>query len=132
MRIETDAAVDGQRRDDDVDAAAVLQPGIADRAGFVDPPADAGDDPLRDVHDVLIVAELNVRELELAAPLDVDLLGPVDHDVGDALVPEQRLERPEADHVVDDGGAEQFLLAAVKDSRCSATSSRRSAPGSGD
>ena len=31
-----------------------------------------------------------------------------------ALVAQQRLERPEPDHVVDDGGAERLLLAAVQ------------------
>ena len=42
--------------------------------GLVDPAADPGDDPLRDVHDVLIVAEADVGELELAATLDIDLV----------------------------------------------------------
>ena len=46
------AAVDRERRRDDVDARAVGQPGVGDRAGLVDPAADPGDDPLRDVHHV--------------------------------------------------------------------------------
>ena len=35
--------------------------------------------------------------------LHVDLLGPVDHDLGYVVVCEQVLERPQPEHVVDDG-----------------------------
>ena len=45
---------------------------------------------------------VDVGQLELALALDVDLLGPVDHDFGDALVAQQRLERAEADDLVGD------------------------------
>ena len=50
----------------------------------------------------------------LPLALDVDLLGPVDHDVGDGLVLEQRLERTEAHHVVDDLIDEIVLLRPVE------------------
>ena len=46
--------------------------------------------------------------------LDVDLLGPVDHDVGDGLVLEQRLERAQPQHVVDDLVDEVVLLRPVE------------------
>ena len=82
--------------------------------GLVDPAADPGDDPLRHIHHVLIVAETDVGELELALPLDIDLGEAVHHDVGDRFVAQQRLERSQANHVVDDRRAEQFLLAAVE------------------
>ena len=39
--------------------------------------------------------------LELAGPLDVDLIGPVHHDFGDAVVREQVLERSEAERLVE-------------------------------
>ena len=41
---------------------------------FVDAAADPGDDLGRDVHHVGVVAKADVGQLELAAPLDVDLL----------------------------------------------------------
>ena len=42
-------AVQGQRRDDGVDAAAVGQAGVDHRAGLVHAPADPADDPLDDL-----------------------------------------------------------------------------------
>ena len=48
-----------------------------------------------------IIAKPHVGQLELAAPLDVDLVGPVDHDVVDELVGQQGLQGAEAEHVVD-------------------------------
>ncbi len=39
-------------------------------------------------------------QLEPAVPLDVDPLGAVDHDLGDTVVVEQPLQRPETQHVV--------------------------------
>ena len=60
---------------------------------------------------VRVVAELDVGQLELAAALDIDLLGAVDHDVGDGLVGEQRLERTEAQHVVEQQLDQLALLA---------------------
>ena len=49
-RIDSDGTVERQRRNDGVDARAVLQPGIDHRTGFVDAPADRADDPLDDLH----------------------------------------------------------------------------------
>src|SRR5207253_9718902 len=40
--------------------------------------------------------------VDLALTLDVDLVEVVDHDLGDRVVPEQRLERPVAEDVVGD------------------------------
>ena len=37
-----------------------------------------------------------VDALDLAGPLDVDVVRAVDHDLGDRLVGQERLERPEA------------------------------------
>jgi hypothetical protein len=45
---------------------------------------------------VLVVEEVALDPLDLAAPLDVDLGRAVDHDLGDGLVGEERLERTEA------------------------------------
>ncbi len=102
-------AVDRQRRRDHVDAGAVEQARVADRRGFVDTPADLADDALADVHQLRIVAEAHVGELDLAADFDEGASRPVDHDVGDVVARQQRLERPEAEHVVADV-VEQVLL----------------------
>ena len=57
-------AVDGERRDDDVDAGAVLEAGVDQRRRLVDPAADLGDDAGRDVQHVRVVAEDDVGQLE--------------------------------------------------------------------
>ena len=67
---------------------------------------DGGDDPVDDPQHVLVVEEHAVDAVDLAGPLDVDLGGAVDHHLGDRLVLEERLQRPEArdlvDHLVDE------------------------------
>ena len=60
------------------------------------------DDAVDDAHDVLVVLERDVGQLELAVALDVDLARAVDHDFSDGLVAQQRLERTEADDLVGD------------------------------
>ena len=56
----------------------------------------------------------HVGQLDLALALDVDLMRAVDHDVGHALVVEQRLERAEADHVVDEEADDRLQLGGVQ------------------
>ena len=58
------------------------------------------DDAVDDVHHVLVVAEGDVHLLDLAGALDVDLVGAVDHDLGDRRVRQQRLDGPEAGDLV--------------------------------
>ena len=69
-------AVEGERRDDHVDARSVLQPRVDHRAGFVDAPAHGADDPLDDLQQMPVVTEHDVGLFELAFPLDVDLVVP--------------------------------------------------------
>ena len=76
---------------------------------FVDAAADLADDALADVEELLVVAEADAGLLDLAVDFDVDVLGAVDHDVGDVVAREQRLQRTIAEHVVADV-LEQFLL----------------------
>ena len=76
---------------------------------FVDAAADLADDALADVEQLLVVAEADAGLLDLAVDFDVDLLGAVDHDVGDVVAGQQRLQRAVAEHVVADV-LEQFLL----------------------
>ncbi len=51
---------------------------------------------------MVVVLEDDVRQLELARPLDVDLAGAVDHDLRDRLVAQEGLQRTEADDLVGD------------------------------
>src|SRR5580692_7372009 len=101
--------VDRQRRHDGVDARAVRQARIADRRGFIDAAADLADDALADIQELLVVAEADAGLLDLAGDFDVDRARAVDHDVGDLIARQQRLERTVVEHVVADI-VEQILL----------------------
>ena len=57
-----------------------------------------------------VVAEADLRLLDLALHLDEDAVGAVDHDVGDVVAGEQRLERAVAENVVADVLEQLFLL----------------------
>ena len=89
-----------ERLDDRVDPRPVGQAGVHPRAHRVDPAAHRGDDPVDDPEHVLVAQECALDTLDLAVPLDVDVVGAVDHDLGDGLVPEERLQWPEAGQVV--------------------------------
>src|SRR5476649_1408680 len=88
-------AVQAQRRADDVDAGAVQQAGVADGRRLIHAPADLADDALADVHQLGIVAEADIGELYLALDFDEDPVGAIDHDVGDVVARQQRLQRSE-------------------------------------
>ena len=95
-------AVDGKRRDDRVDAAAVGQPGVDHGARLVDPTADARDDLVDRAAQMGLVGEAADDLEEPPAPLDVDRVGTVDHHLGDVRVAQERLERAIAEDVVGD------------------------------
>ena len=57
--------------------------GVGERRGLVDAAADLVDDALGDLEQMLLVAELDLGELELALLFDVGLVRAVDHDVAD-------------------------------------------------
>src|SRR5579872_464990 len=107
-------AVDGDRGDGGVHAAAVRKASVDHRRAFVDPPAHGGDDAVDDAQEVVVVAEADGREFELAVPLDVDLERPVDQDVGDRVVLQQGLDRPQTHHLVEDVGAQFLEFGAVQ------------------
>src|SRR5207344_681225 len=79
-----DGADQRQRRDDGIDTGTVGQAGVDHRGRLVDASADRGDDPVDDAHDVVVVLEDDVGQLQLAGAFDVDLARSVDHDLGDA------------------------------------------------
>ena len=95
-------AAERERRDDRVDAASVGQARVDHRRGLVDAPPDLGDDAVDDPQQVGVVEEGRLGLLDPAGPLDVDLVGAVDHHLGDARVLEVGLERPVAEDVVGD------------------------------
>ena len=103
-------AVDGQRRNDGVDARSVGQAGIDHGRRFIDAPSHARDDALDDLHEVRIVFEGQAGEFELAGALHVDPVEAVDQDVGNGGVFEQRLERAEAEDFVENFAREPFAL----------------------
>src|SRR5262245_8540337 len=94
-------AVQRQRRNDRVHAAAVGQTRIDHRADFIDATADLRHDAVDDLQQVRVVAKLNWRPLHLAAALDVDILRPVDQNIADRMVLEQHLQRPQAKGLVE-------------------------------
>src|SRR6202171_6266790 len=102
--------VDRRRRHDDVDARAVRQARVADRARFVDAAADLTHDALADIVKLLVVAETDAGPLNLALNFDVDRVRPVHHDIGDVVAREQWLKRTVAKYVVADLLEELFLL----------------------
>ena len=107
-------AVDGDRPHRDVDARAVEQARVAHRMRFVDAPADRRDDLVDDAQQVRLVLEAHAAGLEHAAALDIDAFVAVDQDVGDGRVLEQRLERAEPGHLVEDLGDEVVELLLVE------------------
>ncbi len=72
--------------------------------------ADLADDALADIEKLLIVAKPDAGLLNLAADFDEDRAGAVDHDVGDVVARQQRLERPVTQNVVADVVEQLFLL----------------------
>ena len=96
--------------DHGVDAGAVGEAGVDHRGGLVDAPADLTHDLVDDPAKVDIVDEADVGLDDLAPLLDVDVVGPVDHDFGDFGVVEERIDGPVAEHV---GGDLVEKLAAI-------------------
>ena len=60
------------------------------------------------------VAKPGAGPFELAAPLDIDVEGPVHQDVGDRVVLEERFERSQTDHVVGQLAGERAFLDLVE------------------
>ncbi len=87
---------------------------IHHRAGLIDPTPDPACDPLHDLNEVPFVVECDVNSLQSASPLDVCRAGTVDHDVCDRRVTHQRLERPQAECLVQDFVDEPLALGQVE------------------
>ena len=72
------------------------------RRALVDPAADLADDPLTDIHQLGVVPEADIGPLDLAVHFDKDVVGAIDHDIGDIVTRQQGFERAEAQHVIAD------------------------------
>ena len=99
-------AVRRDRRDHGVHAGAVHKTRVHERAGFVDAPPHLVDDALDHADEVAGVSEVAVGETHLALALHVDVPVVDDHDLRDRIVGDQRLQRSEAQHVLDRLAAE--------------------------
>ena len=92
--------VDGQGRDDRVDARAVQQAGVAQGLGFVDAAADHGHDAVDDLAQVVVVLEPGRGQLQQARALHVDLIVTVDQDIVHRGVLDEGFQRSQADDLV--------------------------------
>ena len=93
-------SVDGKRRNDRVHAGAVGEAGVDHRRRFVDAASDLRHDLVDHSPHVFAVDEARRDLDDLASALDEDDVRTVDHDLGDALVVEELLDRAVADDVV--------------------------------
>ncbi len=106
--------VDGHRRDSGIDPAAVGQAGVDHGLRLVDTAADRGGDAVDDTQQVVVIAEADGGQFQLAPPLHIDLERAVDQDVGDAVVLEQRLQRTQPRHLVQHRGAQVLQLGVIE------------------
>ncbi len=82
--------------------------------GFIDPAADRGDDLVDDAQQVLLVLEAHAERLEHAAAFHVDAFMTVDQDIAYARVLQQRLQRTEPGHLVENFSDEVGKLMRVQ------------------
>ena len=82
-----------------MEPGAVGQPEVDVRRGVVEAPATCRSETLGQPAYGLLVGEGDAGPLEPGSPVDPDLVGTVDQDVGDPVEPEQGFERTGPDHV---------------------------------
>src|SRR4051812_38528209 len=82
-----------------MDSTAIGEPGIDYLRRVIDSTPDLREHLVDDPPEVRLVPEADVRLEQLPLALDPDLEGAVDHNLGDAVVEEQLLERTVADDV---------------------------------
>ena len=93
--------VERKRWQDDVDARAVAEAGIAHWRALVDATADAAYDPIDDLAQLGVTFEHDGAENHPAASLDKYLVRVIDHDLGNCVIFKKRLERSEPEHLVE-------------------------------
>ena len=99
--MENAGTVQRQRRNDRIETRAVAHTCVDHRAGLIHTASYPRDDPIDDLHQVIVVAEHNGRFLHAAATFDIDILGAVDEDIADRRVVQQQFERSEPERFVE-------------------------------
>ena len=56
------------------------------------------------------IAELDAGGLQHTTPFDIHLVGPRNQDVADLFVGQQRLQRPQAEHVIEHAADKLFAI----------------------
>ena len=107
--------VDGQWRNDGIDAGPILEPGIDHRLRFVDPAPDARNDLVDNPEQVPVVLELDRRVLQFPVAFHVDLAIGVHKDVRHGRILEQRLNGTKAEQFVQNVGRQ--LVAFIEAQR---------------
>ena len=82
-----------------MEPAAVAQPQVDVGRSIVEPSTCSSGQPLSQASDRIVVEEGDRRRLQTGTAIDEDLLRSVDEHVGHPWKPQQRLQRPGADHV---------------------------------
>jgi len=107
-------AVEGQRRNDGVHTRAVRQTRIDHWRRLVHAAPHAGDDAVDDLQQMAVVAERSAHLLQQSAFFHKHVVLAVHQDVGDLGIAQQRLQRPEAEYLVQQVGLDLFLLVVVQ------------------
>src|SRR5688572_6947403 len=93
-------SVECKRRDNCVYARAVRQPSVYDWLRFVNTAANLRDDLFDDMQQMRVIFEPHLRERELAVSFYVNLVKTIDENVGDRRLFEERLQRAQTQHLV--------------------------------
>ena len=109
--------VERERRQHDVHARAIGQPGVAQRLGLVGAAPERRQDPLDRVAQLGLAAEPHVGLREAPAALDPHRLGPADEQLVDRRVAQQRLQRPEPDRPLGHPRGERLARRGVEHAR---------------
>ena len=91
---------EGDRRDNRVDARTVFETSVDHGVRLIAVTSDPRHDAVDDTQNMGIVVEDDVRQLEATGTLDIDVVRPVHHNLGDLGVLHQDLKGPEPDNVV--------------------------------
>ncbi|MNK80804.1 hypothetical protein D3C87_1005340 [compost metagenome] len=95
-------AVEGNRRNDRVDPAAVRQARIDHRRRFIKPPTQRRQNALDDTLDVVRIDETQIALMQYAVALDEHPVRAVDQNLGHRRVAQQHFQRAETGELVDD------------------------------
>ena len=107
--------IERKRWNNDVDTLSAGETRVHHRAGFVHSTVDRGDDAINELIQLGLGCEAGGNPLDPSGSLDEDVLHAVDHDLGDGMIRDERLEHPQPDGVVDHSLDEPCPLAGGHD-----------------